>query len=311
MKLLITGDWHITDKTPVNRLDDFPKTQEDKIDWILQTAIDNDCNGILQPGDIFDSSRASDYLKQFWIEKFRQWEERLTICTVFGNHDLRFHGSNTENTPLMVLHKAEAIIILQDKVMHLDDDIYIYGCSWGQDIPKKQNFSGTHILLIHKMLIDEKLWPGQEAQGAKAFLLNSEFDIIVSGDNHQSFMVDSKDKFLINCGSLMRDSIDQEDHKPHIWIIDTTPLDVKHPKPGQVVRTKIDIPIKPFKEVMNVEKATEQKEKNKELETFIESLKNDVKLEGLDFPQNLEKYMKENELEEQTTAIIKEIMYGS
>ena len=71
MKLLITGDWHLTDKTPRNRIDDYPKTQHRKISWMIGEAIRHRCEYILQPGDMFDSFKSRDLLKSRWIRSWR------------------------------------------------------------------------------------------------------------------------------------------------------------------------------------------------------------------------------------------------
>ncbi len=41
MKLLFTGDWHLTSKRPENRIDDYWETCKRKIIFILQYAKDN------------------------------------------------------------------------------------------------------------------------------------------------------------------------------------------------------------------------------------------------------------------------------
>ena len=90
MKLLITGDWHITNKSPKRRTDDYFETLYKKLEFILDVAKNHKVEAILQPGDFFDSHKASDFLKQELILLLKN----VDIKTIFGQHDLRFDCSN-------------------------------------------------------------------------------------------------------------------------------------------------------------------------------------------------------------------------
>ena len=91
LKFLITGDWHITNKTPRSRLDDYPDSQSRKIDWIIGCALVNKCCFILQPGDLFDHYSFPDSLKTKWIDRLLKTlsTTNTRILTVPGQHDLR------------------------------------------------------------------------------------------------------------------------------------------------------------------------------------------------------------------------------
>ena len=69
MKGLASGDWHYREKAPRNRTDSYLTTFFDKIDFIFDTAEMHGCEFIIQPGDLFDSFRASDALKKWMIDK--------------------------------------------------------------------------------------------------------------------------------------------------------------------------------------------------------------------------------------------------
>ena len=73
MKFLATGDWHLRLKRPEFRKDEsYFKTQYEKIRQILQIALDNKCEYILQPGDVFDDVDCPDYVKQMYIKLFKR-----------------------------------------------------------------------------------------------------------------------------------------------------------------------------------------------------------------------------------------------
>ena len=295
MKLLITGDWHITDRKPANRTDEnYFETVMGKIQFILDFYTDRSGElTILQPGDFFDSSRASDFIKGKLINKLLEkfaFPFESELYTIFGQHDLRYHSSEKNNTPLGVLKEAGTVEIIENKLPCLamqglnGKKLIIHGANWGEEIPEIRESNDFNILLTHRMIIDgEKLWEGQTGfDTAEDLLDNHDFDLIVSGDNHKAFVVEKDGKTLVNAGSLMRNRIDQKDHKPRVYVYDTESRELE----------KHYIPVKPFEEIMDVERATKKKETDENLEAFVATLSNDFELDGLDFRDNLMKALK-------------------
>jgi hypothetical protein len=211
---------------------------------------------------------------------------------------MRYHSSNIENTPMGVLDASEAVRIVSGPfpyvLMGKDFTVQIYGAGWNAEVPDIVDKSAINILITHRLIVQEKLWEGQKDPiKSKSFLFQNKFDLIVSGDNHQSFIETRGDRFLINCGSLMRSRIDQTTHQPCFYIYDTDTRKVK----------KYLIQIEPFAKVLNVAVATKEKEDNVKLEAFVKGLSKEESIEGLDFTKNMEEYVKENRLVIRTGAI--------
>lgn len=303
-KLILTGDWHLDTNTPENRTDNYFQTQYSKIYFILNKAHQLGAEYILQPGDFFNSHRANNYLLQHYVDVFLRWKPAVKIFTIYGQHDMRFHSSDKENTPLAVMRAAGLVTILEARPTIITGGLtplFLYGCSWGEDVPVRQDkHIGIHILLIHKMIVkDKKLWEGQEDfTWANNLLLQSGFDLIVSGDNHQSFILPNNKQLLVNAGSLMRSTIDQVNHQPIIYLYN--PVDRSN--------LGITVPIEPFDKVMNAKKAEEQKKRNAELEAFVEILSKGAKIDGLDFMANLWTKAKSLKMEEGVLQILKEVL---
>ncbi|KXH69827.1 MAG: hypothetical protein AM326_01770 [Candidatus Thorarchaeota archaeon SMTZ-45] len=302
MRLLLTGDWHIRNTTPQNRVDDYWATVQDKIRFILHLAEEEECDLILQPGDFYDSHKANDFLKYTMIKRLNN--AGIKVITVFGQHDLRYHSSDIRNTPLAVLVAAKVAYTAPNwDPMHFDNSIYIYGASWHEDIPTNiVDKNGFNILVMHKMVIaNEKLWDGQEKYELGNILLRTHpFDLIVAGDNHQHFVLTRKARHLVNCGSLLRSNIDQVDHTPVVYIYDTR----------TEVMERYWVPCKPFEQVFNLEKVEKEKERNKKMEVFVERLTGKAELEGLDFVKNMDTFVRTNkdEIDDDTLEIIEEVM---
>lgn len=314
MKILATGDWHIRHSVPEKRIDDYFAAQNAKLDFIIDLAIEEDCSLIAQPGDFFDSHKANDFLKRKMIRMIKERNSCPPILTIFGQHDLRYHSSDTKNTPLRVLEAAKVVKILRNKPIDpnervditslpkiIQSGIHIYGASWFEDIPEVKT-DGINILVIHTMIIkNEKLWEGQEdAIKGNILLRNNRFDLIISGDNHQSFSISAGKKHLVNCGSLMRMTTAQLDHKPCVYIYDTEDRTIE----------KHYIPIDPVEEVFDLSKIEEEVKENEELQAFVSRLKENKRIEGLDYAKNLKEHIRINKdvLEQGTLDIIEEVL---
>jgi len=308
MKLLITGDWHIRKNVPERRSDEeYWTTVCKKIKFILALAAKKDCKMILQPGDFFDSHKANDFLKRYVIETFS--EAGIQIITVFGQHDLRYHSSDVNNTPLSVLTAARVVQIASDyPIRHPSiptrggQNICIYGASWWEDIPEVKSKTDFNILVMHRMVIkNEKVWDGQEDYELSNILLRTlPYDLIVCGDNHQHFVNVLGNKSLVNCGSLLRTSIAQVNHAPIVYTYDTEYGDLE---------THL-VPCLPFEEVFNMEKIAEEKENDEKMGIFVDRLSGEAGLEGLDFVKNMNTFVSHNskEIDEDTQGILEEVM---
>ncbi len=291
VKILIAGDWHISDKKPENRIDDYFETVKRKIRFILETAKQENVNYILQPGDFFDSPslpwNSFISLKQLF-DKYKN----IQIFSIHGQHDLRYRIKG--NTALDALSETCPNIKLLSP--HWKE---FYGSSYNEEIPKVLTPSEFNILLTHRMILQDKLWTGQEEYtDASNFLRTNVFKLIVSGDNHQSFIVNSKitGKYLFNCGALLRNKTDMVNHKPFIVIFDTETKEYK----------QIFIPIEPPEKVFNLEKIVKEKEKNEYLEAFVSGLSESHKEIGLTFEDSLNNYLNENDINSSIRQIIEE-----
>ena len=297
MKLLCCGDLHLRATAPRYRIDNYYETQMGKLKWIFELAREESCEAILQPGDFFDSPNIPNHVLSDVLELLYKYDHN-TVYTVFGQHDLRYR--NMENSALSVVEIAGGVVT--ENTILVGGRIAIYGSSWEQPIPEVLNKDAVNILLMHRMVVHEKpLWPGQtDYTKAGSFMKKySDFDLVVSGDNHQSFIWAEYDKetdewgrWLINCGSMMRMTTAQQEHKPCVWVYDTeTKEAIRH-----------FIPIE--KDVFSPE-AVEIKERNKELEAFITTLKQD-RSTMLSFDDNVAELVKA----EQFSIALKKLVNG-
>ena len=293
MKILCTRDWHIRSKNPRYRIDDFFQTMMGKLNWMFELAKEENCDVILHGGDFFDSPDQKNSTKIEIAKLLLRY--KVPVYVVAGQHDLLHRRFS--NTTLALFQTFGGVNILDGELRAgtcipcIDDsghyDVNIYGASWEEEIPTPKDPDAINILAIHKMIVKDKpLWAEQKGYTkADTFLkAHKEYNLIVTGDNHQSFIHTTTNQILVNTGSLMRTTTAQREHTPVAVIYDSETRKAK----------KYLIPVKPIDEVMDLETANNIKEKNEALDAFMDGLSSECDIE-LKFEDNLKNLMDENE----------------
>ena len=146
--------------------------------------------------------------------------------------------------------------------------------------PKNPRKHPRDIAIIHAMIYEEfEPFPGCQGYSAKEVRdLLPDFDLIVTGDNHKTFVREEKGRLLVNPGSFMRNDADQIDHKPcvFLWYAEENRVE------------QVFIPIE--QGVVSREHIDEVVNKEERLSAFMECL-GDNKVEGIDFEDNLRQMM--------------------
>jgi predicted phosphodiesterase len=296
MKILCIADTHFRKLKPRNRLDkDYLATQISKYKWVEQLALEHSAV-IAHGGDVTDTWEQSDWVKQAIFEAMLPTDK----IAVWGQHDLRNHKFR-DNCSLSVLVASKHVLIAgKDPIRYEDEKVSFYGASWNEDVPEIVTPDDFNVLLTHRMVVDnERLWEAQERfVTAQNFLTDTSFDLIVSGDNHQTFTYRSGSQTLINPGSLMRSKIDQINHKPCVFMFDTSNLTFE----------QFFIPCKPPEVVLDLERVEDEKSRYEKLNDFTQALIEDREQSGLDFEENAREAEKAVGLEEGVSEIVWEII---
>ena len=294
---ILTADWHIRSDIPICRTDDFFKALEKKIDFILELQREYDCP-ILIAGDIGHKPQWQNWLLEWAINKFESHE----IICIPGQHDLPNHKISLFEG-MGVLEAAKVIETIG--ILHTEDKII--NCHFpSKSTMKKYGFHitpfpyGSEIKLLgwgkeygivdmpmiamtHQMILESKpLWPGQEAPKGNSLLKKfPEYQLILSGDNHNAFTIEYEGRLLVNPGSIMRAFADQVNHRPrvYLWYAETNTVEpIYLPiEKGVISRTHIDV-------------AKERKNRN---EAFIQRVNEDTGIipkDELNYEKNLENY---------------------
>lgn len=262
MKFLCISDLHITKEKPRNRteINYWEEAVKPKLDFIFNYFKEHECDFILCGGDLLDKPVVSNaiisYLVPYWGD----------ILTTLGQHCLMNRNLNDECS-ISLLNQIEVVDILSSRskksFVNIDDVIYVYGCGYEEEIPEIKYPGAFNILLLHQLVSKTDEWNKKVSYtGTKQLFKKTKFDIIVTGDNHSSFADNQKDRWILNSGSMMRKNIDQLNHKPCFFILNTDTVQVE----------QVFIPCRSSEEAFKIEKYTEEKEISLDLKAFEEEL---------------------------------------
>ena len=303
---ILTADIHLTDRRPICRKDDYLETLRQKLDFIREVQRKHDNCPILDAGDIFDYWKCTPALISWALSNLPDG-----MVTIPGNHDLPQHNPNLLNkSGLFVLALAKKIFLLSDGATFKTNNADVYGCSWGreQEIEKRfnrtppsqtsENKSKRRVIILHTMTWSRKLgkpWPGcTDPHAGRVMKRIPNYDLILTGHNHQSFTNKTGGKLLVNPGSIMRRTVDQVDHQPKIYLWFAKENDV----------IPVDVPIRPSREVISREHIEIEEEKERRLVAFVRRLHDSDWTVGFSFEENLRKFFQENRVNTRVRDII-------
>ena len=276
---ILTSDWHLRETTPLCRTDDYWNSQWRKVDFVSNLQRKYDCP-VIHAGDLYDKWKITTYLSKITMQHLPS-----QFYTIYGQHDLPSHSIQlSEKCGIDLLQEAGKLTVLPE-------------CHWGQEPNKGSlffpNMNPDRLILVwHHLTYQQKPFPGASG-GMAAGLLRKypQFDLIVTGDNHQAFVEEYQGRLLVNPGSLMRMDADQIDFKPrvYLWYADTNTV------------TPVYLPIE--EGVVSREHIDRTKQRNDRIDAFISKLDGDWKA-GTSFEQNLEEFKEKNKIRDSVMNII-------
>jgi len=302
---ILTADWHIRPTVPVCRTDDFITAMWKKIDFVLDLAVQYRIP-ILIAGDVGLKSQWPNWLEEEFIRRVKSTStanggKPVDIFAIPGQHDLPDHNLDLwRKSSIGVLHAAEAVIFWgvnndywPNKYQSLEKTFLesIFSFPYGIEIShldRKKHVTADPVVAIAHTLVTERAPESFLAEHGACSAMSllkkfPEYDLILVGDNHKSFVIESEGRLLVNPGSLMRTTADQADHKPRVYLwyaqenrVEPVYLPIEE---GVIDRTHIDL----------------QAAKDERIEAYVSRLSEEVEI-GLSFEGNLESYFKSNRI---------------
>lgn len=265
MKFLYFSDTHFRSERPAHRIDDIYKSQFEELGEISNLVLEHDIDFIVHGGDVFHSNRPSHELVRDLIGWARY--TNVPIYVVPGNHDLLGYNPNSiSSVGLGVLFESELFYPLDEKVFE-EEKVYFKGV-----LPEVEPHNDKYILdekwnnfvriiVSHNYISPLPLmFPYLSTREVK-----TNANLFLIGHLHDPSDTTSGGVRFINPGALSRWEIDSKDRVPTVLLIEI--------ENGNVDVQKIQLACaKRAEEIFDLTKVGEQKEKEDQLKSFMESL---------------------------------------
>ena len=276
---ILTGDWHLRETIPRARTDDFLAAQTRKLEFVQALQKEHGCP-VIHSGDLFDHWKPSPWLISYALRYLPE-----QFWTIYGNHDLPQHSLElADRCGIDTLKEAGKVWVMPE--IH-----------WGQDpvnLPTcRVGAPNLSIQVWHIMTYKGKTpWPGCTDPEASTLLNKTGPDLLLTGHNHQAFVVEKDGRILVNPGSLTRQNADQGEHRPRVYLW----------YPDNTVKA-VYLPCE--QDVLTREHLVQGEAKERRYEAFISRLKQEGVL-SLSFQANLEAYFKDNK----TSKVVEEFVWA-
>lgn len=300
---ILCADLHLSPRVPKCRSEEeYVPAMLKKLEFIRDLQEQHGGIPVLCAGDVVD---------KWYLDKGEQWFVTQIIqlmnnwIAIPGQHDLPQHNVELyDKSWLATLEEANCIEVFEEphiyKMLNREGVFNsIYTLPWGTE-PTGCVKEDTHtIALIHRMVYQGKPpYPGAEKDGGAAKSLMRKmkgFDLIVSGDNHETFVEEIGDRLLVNPGSMMRTSAKQIDHEPSVffWYAE-----------GNTVE-RVALPYD--RHAVSREHIERTEKHDSRMQAFVEKLEGEVDL-SVGFKENVIKRIKESKVNKGTKEIIMEVV---
>ena len=296
---ILTADWHLRETVPECRTDKFIDTQFEKLEYIYGLQQKHNYIPVLVAGDIFHKATYR-FSPKFMSRLIEVMEGRPTYA-IPGNHDLPGHKMDriTESN-IWFLRKA-----LFNSFWLLNSATFVTKANFNiVPFPFKQEtydnpIDNEHqtIAIVHEFVyVGKKPWPGCTYRNGSKMLKNVKgYDLILTGDNHQSFTY----KNIVNPGSITRQSAAQEDHKPSVYLW----------YGGDNVKRQV-IPHEEPANSMSRDHLDKIQLRDERIQAFVKRLPKKGKKTSLSFEENMEQKMRGAKLKPIVKRKINEAMEG-
>jgi DNA repair exonuclease SbcCD nuclease subunit len=277
---IFTSDWHLREDIPTCRDDEFWNDQWKKVEFIFNLQQEYDCP-VIHAGDLFHHWKPSPYLISKAIINLP-----YEFHTIYGQHDLPQHSLELRHkSGVHALECANALRILPH-------------AHFGEE-PKESSIKiqGRSILVWHQLVWKGKRpWPNcTDPSGEDVLNKYPQFDVILTGDNHKTFFIERENQLLVNPGSLMRQSADQIEHRPCVFLWYARP-NVVNP---------VYLPIR--KDAVSRSHIEAIKDRDERIAAFISKLSGEWDV-TTSFEENLEHFTKENNIRRSVKNIIRKAL---
>jgi DNA repair exonuclease SbcCD nuclease subunit len=292
-KFLVCADVHLSDSPPRCRAGekDWYVTQWRVLQQVNGIARSKGVSKVLVAGDLFHKPRVSPKLEALAIQAFQRF--KIKWEAIPGQHDLPGHSMDS-------IDESSFNVLCQAGVLSFPHSL-ICSVPYGESIAECLKETQCCVAIAHELLWVTQPFPGAPDQG-NALRIDRDIPetpckLLFTGDNHQPFEYVGKNITIINCGSLMRRTADQEDHRPSVVLVNSD---------LSFERIYLDTSEDVFVVPENIKQESTE-DKDGEMKAFLEALGDASVEKDLDLDNVLSVVYERKKTSESTRQLIKEI----
>ena len=286
--LVWRSDAHLADVAPVSRTDDWAAAILDKVSQMVEIALDEQAQAILDGGDFFHIKSPVRNTHRLVQRVAEVHTGGVPVYATIGNHDVKYAKmDHLDESPLGVLFKTRTFLPLFDEheaVFNLTEKdktvlrVRVVGIPYhGTEYDLNRFNSITKgdedflVVVAHCLASSE----GGEFFGAEDVLKYSDLanldpDVWCFGHWHknQGITEIAKGKWVVNIGSLARGALVEDDLKrtPSCAIL-------RFGEKGKLEITEKPLRVAKAKDVFDIEGRVRAESRKMNIETFVEGLR--------------------------------------
>lgn len=306
--LLFISDSHFRNDKPLcytEEVDFWCDVQLPVINEVKKLINTYQCK-VIHSGDLFDKPKPTYKILSDCLDHLREWNNLSNdnFYCVPGNHDLPYHDHNLSNECAWGISEISSTLKCPPYI--IDNNSLICFVPYGNDewmdkillLAKSEEYK-RKILVTHQYVWKGKHlpFPGCTYPQAIDYIEEyNEFDLIVTGDNHQSFVIINEQcRMLINPGCMIRQNATEFDYIPCGYLFNTDTWEYK----------KVEFPFE--KEHINTEYLERSKNTEERKTAFVASLQESKEI-GLDFYRNIEILMQQQKINKEVKTLIQKTL---
>ena len=296
LKLAMIGDPHlaINVSVPAGRHPEtFYQEQRDKLAFIKQFCKDNNIQGLVLPGDIFNYKTPTLYTAvaiNSLMKELADLRSVVPLYSISGNHDIKFSSRDLKDESVYnIFVRGSVLEDIHNKTIFLADNVTISGLDYTpnkeqlmQEIADLNNRlipENINILVVHEHLLpDGESIPFGSYFNYKEFLKFTNIQVIMAGHLHKGFPTmtilrqeqEARPMVFVNPWSLTRLSRDNyaldASHKPEIVTLTI------NTETGFIEYQHTIIPHKSPDEAFITDSLVDESEQNLDISEFVSQL---------------------------------------
>jgi len=216
MKIIVVGDGHFCDHSPIKRLDIIRVMQLSKLSKIRSISIEKGVDAVVFLGDIFDKAKPDTSLVNQVIEEMVQF--RCPLFSIVGNHCTQGCKDGVNGTAIGTLF-ASGVMEHLGELLFKGIQLIGYDHTNKHNLDMYRNFQAS-VIFTHNMVVPYEVpYDHMSAHDILKVIKNT---VVFSGDFHLPFIKENDHSVVINPGVLVRTSIAEKDVDPSVILFEAS-----------------------------------------------------------------------------------------